>query len=90
MKFILAVIGGELVVSNRKRKDIEADLEAMDFDRMTKAEAASKRSVAPVAEAEVDGDDAGAEAADGKSFDYLLAMAISSLTFEKVRLARGW
>ena len=34
MRFILAVISGEKVVSNRKRAEIEAQLEADGYDRM--------------------------------------------------------
>ena len=34
MKFILAVIAGDVVVSNRKRAAIEADLERLGFDRI--------------------------------------------------------
>lgn len=37
IRFIRAVITGELQVSNRKRADIEADLEAQGFDRMAKS-----------------------------------------------------
>ncbi len=36
MRFILAVIKGELVVSNRKKAEIEVDLEAAGYDRMAK------------------------------------------------------
>ena len=34
MRFILAVIAGQLVISNRRRADIEADLEAGGYDRV--------------------------------------------------------
>ena len=34
MRFILAVIAGQLVVSNRRRAAIEADLEAGGYDRV--------------------------------------------------------
>lgn len=37
IRFIRAVISGELVLSNRKRADIEADLEAQGYDKMTKS-----------------------------------------------------
>ena len=89
MKFILAVIAGEVVVSNRKRAAIEADLERMGFDRMPKSDTASKRGVAVAAEpADGDGEDAAAEAAAaGESYDYLLSMPIASLTLEKVPVA---
>lgn len=39
MRFILAVIAGSVVVSNRKRADIEQDLEAQNFDRIAPASA---------------------------------------------------
>jgi DNA topoisomerase-2 len=37
IRFIRAVISGELVLSNRKRADIEGDLEAQGFDKMVKS-----------------------------------------------------
>jgi hypothetical protein len=33
-RFILAVISGEVKISNRKKADIERDLDAMGFDRL--------------------------------------------------------
>ena len=39
MRFILAVIAGSVVVSNRKRADIEQDLESQKFDRIAPASA---------------------------------------------------
>jgi len=42
IRFIRAVITGELLVSNRKRADIEADLEAQGFDRMAKSKDVSR------------------------------------------------
>ena len=41
VRFILAVIAGEVVVSNRKRADIEAALDALGFDRLTNPKKAS-------------------------------------------------
>jgi hypothetical protein len=35
--FIRAVINGDLLLSNRKRLDIEADLDAQGFDKMAKS-----------------------------------------------------
>lgn len=92
MKFILAVISGELVISNRKRAAIEADLVAQGFDKMPKTDAPPRRGAKGIAVAaepdDGDADEAAAEAeaADGGSYEYLLSMAISSLTEEKVRL----
>jgi DNA topoisomerase-2 len=34
MRFILAVVAGELRVSGRRKADVEADLEAAGFDRL--------------------------------------------------------
>lgn len=34
MRFILAVVSGELVISNRKKADIVADLEQQGYDPM--------------------------------------------------------
>lgn len=88
VKFILAVVSGELVVSNRKRRDIETDLQRMGFDRMIKTEASGKRGIASAAEADGTGEEAAEDAAEGTSYLYLLSMAISSLTYEKV--CTGW
>jgi len=37
IRFIRAVINGDLLLSNRKRLDIEADLDAQGFDKMAKS-----------------------------------------------------
>ena len=37
MRFILAVISGELKISNRKKADIEADLDSNGYDRIAPA-----------------------------------------------------
>ncbi|EFJ45103.1 hypothetical protein VOLCADRAFT_94598 [Volvox carteri f. nagariensis] len=42
VRFILAVVHGKLEVRNRKRVDIEKDLEAQGFDRMSKTNTATK------------------------------------------------
>lgn len=85
VKFILAVIEGSLVVSNRKKKDIEADLEAQGFDRMSKsADNGSRKVVAK--DPDNDDDEEEEAAAVGGSYDYLLSMAIQNLTEEKVRV----
>lgn len=85
VKFILAVINEDLKVSNRRRAELEADMVAMGFDRMSKTAALSKRNVAAAVSADDDEDGAVAATADTLSFEYLLSMSISSLTKEKVR-----
>lgn len=37
IRFIRAVISGDLMLSNRKRADIEQDLETQGFDKMAKS-----------------------------------------------------
>ena len=87
VKFILAVIEGSLKVSNRKKKDIEVDLEAQGFDRMPKADGAgNKKAAAKDIENEDDDDEEPATATASGSYEYLLSMAIQSLTEEKVRI----
>lgn len=81
VKFILAVVHGELIVNGRKRKEIEGDMERMNFDRMPKNDLRAKPGAA-APEAEEDAD----AAAQGLSYEYLLSMAISSLTEEKVSI----
>ena len=42
VRFILMVVNGELVVSNRKKADLIADLEKHGFARMAKSEGKAK------------------------------------------------
>ena len=37
VRFILAVISGELKINNRKKADIEADMDGMHYDRIAPA-----------------------------------------------------
>lgn len=79
MRFILAVVGGELVLSNRRRPDIEAELESAGYDRLP-----SNSKKAAAAAAVVDEGSEEAETEDTGSYDYLLSMPLASLTHEKV------
>jgi hypothetical protein len=80
------IIDKQLVLSNRKRSAIVAELRQKDFRPFPKV---AKAHIA--ADAEDDGDaeeeieDVDAAGADS-DFDYLLNMALRSLTKEKVRL----
>ncbi|KAK9813254.1 hypothetical protein WJX72_011500 [[Myrmecia] bisecta] len=76
VRFILAVVHGELHVSNRKKVDIVAALEEAGFDKL-----ASGKTKAGMSEAG-EGEEAGP--AGPLSYDYLLSMPIYSLTLEKV------
>ena len=71
-RFVEAVCAGELVVSNRKRSDILADLQSQGYDTFSKDNA--KKSDA---ESESDEDETEASDADlAKGYEYLLGMKI--------------
>ncbi|KIY93609.1 hypothetical protein MNEG_14354 [Monoraphidium neglectum] len=80
-----------------KKADVEAELESQGFDRMTKkSQAGSESGSADAADAGEEGPDAdGGDVSGGgsggarggasrASYDYLLSMALWSLTYEKV------
>lgn len=73
VKFVLMVIRGELIVSNRKKIDLLQDLRAKGFKSYH--EIYSKQSAGATSSV-------GSEA--GGAFDYLLGMPIWSLTMERV------
>ena len=72
-------------MNNRKKREIESDMESMGFDKMTRSGPTSKRASATEEAGAPEDDAAAAAAADGRSYEYLLSMAISSLTYERVR-----
>ncbi len=80
-RFVQMIINKELVVSNRKKADIVVELRQKDFrpfPKVAKAKAAGENE---------DAEEEEPEAVSGTStdYDYLLGMAIWSLTKEKVR-----
>ena len=82
------IIEKQLVVSNRKKADIMADLRKLKFrpfPKVTKAKAAGEtEDVVPA-----DEDEEVVEGVSGSTdYDYLLGMPIWSLTKEKVCLMR--
>ncbi|XP_052301590.1 DNA topoisomerase 2 isoform X2 [Populus trichocarpa] len=83
VRFILGVVRGEIIVNNRKRADLFLELHQKGFTPIP------KKSKAVVAGATDDKDEAedslevsGVRASD---YDYLLSMAIGTLTLEKVQ-----
>lgn len=84
-RFVSMIIAKELSVSNKKKADIVQELGELQFQRFPKV-AAKARSVAEVAEEEAEGETL--DDADPTSritdYDYLLSMAIYSLTKERV------
>ena len=83
VRFILAVVGGKLVVSNRKKAAIVDDLSRQGFDMLP----AKRAPIGATRGAEEAGEEAGEEAksAPKVSFDYLLSLPIWNLTMEKVQ-----
>jgi DNA topoisomerase II len=83
-RFVKMIIDKELVVSNRKKADIVEELRRKKFRPFPKA---AKAKAAGETEDVKANDEAEEEAASGTStdYDYLLGMAIWSLTKEKVR-----
>ena len=82
VRFILAVVSGDIKLSNRRRADIEAELEAKNFDRLPSTKKAALVAAAAV-DQESEGEDTGVLEAE-KTYEYLLSMPLSSLTLEKV------
>ena len=85
VRFILAVVHGELVISNRKKTELLQELKRAGY----KMFAVTKKPLEAGAEGSgADTDDEGADAASSeldKGYDYLLSMRISSLTLERVQ-----
>ncbi|PFH34188.1 putative DNA topoisomerase 2 [Besnoitia besnoiti] len=102
LRFILAVISGELVVSNKRKNVLVEELFSKGYDPMKEIEDAAEAEIraALKRDATID-DEALAEGADeegeeeivagctAKDYDYLLGMALWSLTLEKVEDLRG-
>ena len=84
-RFVKMIIDKELVVANRKKAEIVAELRRKDFRPFPKApKTAGTKANDEQAEDDADeASDTGTANASG-DYDYLLSMAISSLTREKV------
>jgi DNA topoisomerase-2 len=91
-RFILAVLSGEIIVNKRKKADIVEDLRQKGFTPFPRKAESVEAAIAGAVD-----DDAAEEPEEilvdpessssyipGSEYDYLLAMAIASLTIEKV------
>jgi DNA topoisomerase II len=78
-RFVQMIVKKELVISNRKKIDIIADLRKHKFRPFSKTSANTSGETEPTEE---DNEEEGTQT----DFDYLLGMPISNLTKEKVRL----
>lgn len=84
-RFINMIIKGELVVSKKKKAVLVAELQKLNFDRFPKVVDAKKQGeFEAVVEDDADEADDADTAAGASDFDYLLGMAIWSLTQERV------
>lgn len=84
-RFVKMIVDKELVVSNRKKADIVAELRRKDFKSFPKvAQAKEAGETAEVVEEEPEVPTLNNES--NSDFDYLLGMAIWNLTKEKVRM----
>ncbi|XP_078179281.1 DNA topoisomerase 2-like isoform X6 [Carex rostrata] len=87
VRFILGVVEGEIIVSNRKRAELLLKLKQKGFTPFTKK---TKGMVAGFPSAEEDNEDMSPEAVAGgviraNDYEYLLSMPIGTLTLEKVQ-----
>ena len=80
-RFVQMIIDNKLVISKKKKAVLIAELQKLGFDPFPKnADAAKQGEIEPVVEEE-DSEDG---SVDANSYDYLLGMALWSLTQERV------
>ena len=85
-RFIEEVCADDLIVSNRKRTEILADLRERKYDLFPKHDNKAQNIADEESEADDSDDSSNAELAKG--YEYLLRMKIWSLTFEKAEKLR--
>nr|OQO22558.1 DNA topoisomerase 2 [Rachicladosporium sp. CCFEE 5018] len=85
-RFIKMIIDGKLIVSKKKKAVLVAELQKLDFTRFPKIVDAKKEGEfeAVVTNNHEDDEDSVETAAGASDYDYLLGMAIWSLTQERV------
>lgn len=89
VRFILGVISGEIVVSNRKRADLFLELQKKGFTPFPKKTKAVEPEVAGATE-DTEETEENSEAVIGNGvrisdYEYLISMAIGTLTIERVQ-----
>lgn len=88
-RFVQMIINKELNVSNRKKVDIVADLRKHQFKPIPKKKAKAQGETEELADDEEDQaeaeDELSSASGNTSDFDYLLSMAIYTLTRERVR-----
>lgn len=87
VRFILGVVNGEIVVNNRKRTDLLLELRQKGFTPFPKNSKSIEAVVAGATD-ETEESEENTEVVNGVQsidYDYLLLMAIGTLTLEKVQ-----
>ena len=90
VRFILAVVNGEIKVNNRKRADLFLELKQKGYDSFPKNN--KKDEPAAVGATDEDEGNEGSTAdadEDASGYEYLLSMSIGTLTLEKVQQLLG-
>lgn len=88
MRFILGVVKGEIIVSNRKRADLLLELQQKGFTPFPKnisAVVAGAVDDAEEPEESIDETEANPKSVQASDYEYLLSMPIGTLTLEKVQ-----
>lgn len=94
VRFIIAVIEGQLVVNNRKKAILLQDLKSKGFQPFIKEKKSGEKNIEKgkkkdkAAEGPGEGEDG--ESADRSGYDYLLSMPLWNLTWEKVSEETSW
>ncbi|KAF6995935.1 hypothetical protein CFC21_012354 [Triticum aestivum] len=84
VRFILAVISGDIIVNNRKRAELFQELKQKKYDPFPKKKPTAEPVAVGSTEVDEENDESPAEAA-ASDYEYLLAMSIGTLTMEKVK-----
>ncbi|KAK3030786.1 hypothetical protein RJ639_035451 [Escallonia herrerae] len=88
VRFILGVVEGKIIVSNRKRADLFLELKEKGFTpfpKKTKAEAVVVGATDDAEDTEENSEVATSKGIRASDYEYLLSMAIGTLTLEKVQ-----
>jgi DNA topoisomerase-2 len=86
VRFIRCVVDNEIVVNNRKRADLFLELREKNFDPFPmKKKKAEPAAVGAIEEEENEESPEAANGVDPSDYEYLISMAIGTLTLEKIQ-----
>ncbi|OWM78385.1 DNA topoisomerase 2 [Punica granatum] len=89
VRFILGVVNGEIIVNNRKRAELFIELQEKGFTPFPKKTKSIEAAIAGASEdseeTEDNSESTGSKEVKASDYEYLLSMAIGSLTREKVQ-----